>query len=329
MGKRSIEDFFHHKSQPKRQRPERAGTSTRAEVVDLNADVPAIDREERVASASGSGAGQATDGAPGDPDASALSAAQKQNILVNKNMALARQAVASAVKNGQHPELRSLLVEETWKSRLSKEFGMPYFAKLQGFVHKEWSSTTKIFPPSHTLFNALNSCPFESVKVVIIGQDPYHGENQAMGLCFSVSKEEKIPPSLRNMYKELHGDVGCSIPDHGDLSKWARQGVVLLNAVLTVRAHEPNSHAKQGWENFTDAVISHLNKERKGLVFLLWGKPAQMKGKRIDRAAHCVLETVHPSPLSANKGFFGCGHFSKANKYLEKNGLTQIDWQID
>jgi uracil-DNA glycosylase len=186
-----------------------------------------------------------------------------------------------------------------------------------------------IFPPADDIFNAFAFTPLAEVKVVILGQDPYHGDGQAHGLCFSVKPEVEIPPSLVNIYKELHDDLGCYIPNHGYLEKWAKQGVMLLNTVLTVRAHQANSHRGIGWEEFTDAAIRILDEQDRPMVFLLWGRPAQMKKSMLHNPKHLILEAPHPSPLSAYRGFFGCRHFSKTNEYLVANGLTPIDWQIE
>ena len=193
----------------------------------------------------------------------------------------------------------------------------------------EFHQTRKIFPPPQDMFNAFDFTPLDQVKVVILGQDPYHNDGQANGLCFSVRKDVDIPPSLVNIYKELHNDCGCYIPDNGCLEKWARQGVLLLNTVLTVRAHQANSHRGIGWEQFTDAVIRTLNEQDRPIVYLLWGRPAQTKQSMLDNPKQLVLTAPHPSPLSASRGFFGCGHFSKTNEFLEKNGLSPIDWQIE
>mmetsp|Transcript_13280 Transcript_13280/g.20866 ORF Transcript_13280/g.20866 Transcript_13280/m.20866 type:complete len:301 (+) Transcript_13280:147-1049(+) len=218
----------------------------------------------------------------------------------------------------------------SWAERLGQEVKKPYFQKLNDFVAKEIDSGKIVFPPLNEVFSALYLCPFDKVKVVVVGQDPYHGPNQAHGLSFSVKKGVPPPPSLVNMYKELKQDpdVKFEIPKHGCLTKWAEQGVLMLNACLTVRKAEANSHQKQGWETFTDAIISELNKNHKGLIFLLWGKPAENKCKSVDKKKHFILTAPHPSPLSAHRGFFGCHHFSKANQLLETSGRTAIDWQL-
>ncbi|GMH39970.1 hypothetical protein BSKO_07874 [Bryopsis sp. KO-2023] len=268
------------------------------------------------------------EGTSADGEGNESTDAQQGLILANRNSALARQAVTRAKEKGGHPKLNSLLVEKSWGEKLEAEFSKPYMATLESFVEKEWSEGA-VFPAPFDIFRALNSVPFERVRVVIIGQDPYHNTNQAMGLSFSVPKSEKVPSSLQNVYKEIMSDIGGTKPTHGDLTKWSLQGVLLLNAVLTVKAHKANSHAKKGWENFTEAAISQLNKNRSGLVFILWGKFAQTRGKNVDTSKHLVLKSVHPSGLSANKGFYGCKHFSKTNAYLEKKGLEPIDWQIE
>lgn len=216
-------------------------------------------------------------------------------------------------------------IEETWKEVLLPEFSKDYFIKLTDFVRKEYQEAT-IYPPGKLIFNAFNLCPFNKVKVVIIGQDPYHGPGQAHGLCFSVNDGVPTPPSLVNIFKEINNDLGKPIPQSGNLTRWAEQGVLLLNATLTVRAHQAGSHQRKGWEEFTDAVIRKLAEEKEGLVFILWGAYAQKKGAFIDRNKHLVLTSVHPSPLSAHNGFFGNHHFSRANEYLVRNGKTAIDW---
>ena len=216
-------------------------------------------------------------------------------------------------------------IEESWKEVLMPEFSKDYFIRLTDFVRKEYHETT-VYPPGKLIFNAFNLCPFDKVKVVIIGQDPYHGPGQAHGLCFSVNDGIQPPPSLVNIFKEINNDLGKPIPQSGNLTRWAEQGVLLLNATLTVRAHQAGSHQRRGWEEFTDAVIRKLAEEKSNLVFILWGAYAQKKGAFIDRSKHLVLTSVHPSPLSAHSGFFGNHHFSLANDYLVKNGKTAIDW---
>lgn len=220
-------------------------------------------------------------------------------------------------------------ISQDWSKVLSTEFQKPYYERLYTFVQEEYHRTT-VYPAKEHIFAAFNLTPLDEVKVVIIGQDPYHNERQAHGLCFSVVKEqEKIPPSLINIYKELKSDLACYIPNHGYLEKWARQGVLLLNTVLTVRAHEANSHQKMGWELFTDAVIKAVNEIDRPVVYLLWGNPAQAKRKLLTNPKHLILEAPHPSPLSSYRGFFGCKHFSQANEFLLANGASPIDWQIE
>ncbi|RFU70882.1 uracil-DNA glycosylase [Peribacillus saganii] len=214
-----------------------------------------------------------------------------------------------------------------WAPLLAEEFSSPYYLKLREFLKEEYSSQI-IHPDKEDIFNALQYTPYENVKVVILGQDPYHGPNQAHGLSFSVKKGVAVPPSLRNIYKELNTDIGCRIPDNGYLVKWAEQGVLLLNTVLTVREGKAHSHQGKGWEIFTDKVISKLSERERPMVFILWGKPAQSKIPLIDQNKHLILTSVHPSPLSASKGFFGSRPFSKANQFLAKHGWDKIDWQI-
>ena len=216
-------------------------------------------------------------------------------------------------------------IDESWRQVLQPEFDKPYFELLTDFVRHAYR-TTQCFPPAGQIFRAFDLCPFDTVRVVIIGQDPYHDVNQAHGLCFSVHDGVKIPPSLENIYKELNRDLGKPIPSSGNLTHWAEQGVLLLNATLTVEAHKAGSHQGKGWEELTDAAIQALNSGREGIAFMLWGSYAQRKGKYIDRRKHLVLEAVHPSPLSAYRGFIGCGHFSQANNYLSQHGLTPIAW---
>jgi uracil-DNA glycosylase len=217
-------------------------------------------------------------------------------------------------------------IETTWKSKFKEEFEKEYFTKLSEFVRDEYKKNT-IYPPGSLIFNAFNLCPFDQVKAVIIGQDPYHGPGQAHGLCFSVREGIGFPPSLINIFKEIELDLGLSRPQSGNLERWAAQGVLLLNATLTVREHQAGSHQNRGWEQFTDNVISIINKESLNIVFFLWGAYAQKKGESIDRTKHLVLESVHPSPLSASRGFFGNKHFSKCNNYLKENGIVPIDWK--
>lgn len=215
-----------------------------------------------------------------------------------------------------------------WLEALKDEFKKDYYKQLFEKVNEEYW-TRLIFPPANDIFNAFHLTPLKDVKVVILGQDPYHGNNQAHGLCFSVKPEVEIPPSLVNIYKELHDDLGCTIPDHGYLVKWAKQGVLMLNTVLTVRAHQANSHRGIGWEEFTDAAIRVLNTQDRPIVFILWGRPAQMKKAMLNNPKHLILEAPHPSPLSSYRGFFGSRPFSKTNQFLEANGVEPIDWQID
>lgn len=218
-------------------------------------------------------------------------------------------------------------IEQSWKEVLWEEFQQPYFRDLKSFLQQEKSSGKQIFPPSQLIFNAFNTTAFEQVKVVILGQDPYHGIGQAHGLSFSVPQGVKIPPSLKNIFKELHDDVGVPISESGDLTKWAEQGVLLLNAILTVEAHQPASHQKKGWEQFTDAIINKISERKSGVVFILWGRYAQQKVKLIDDTKHYILTAAHPSPFSVSK-FYGCRHFSKTNTLLEKQGLPTINWQL-
>jgi uracil-DNA glycosylase len=216
-------------------------------------------------------------------------------------------------------------IEESWKRRLQTEFDKPYFEALTSFVREEYGKG-RCYPPGRLIFNAFNLCPFDQVKVVLIGQDPYHEPGQAMGLCFSVNEGIMFPPSLQNIFKEISDDIGTPIPTSGDLTRWAKQGVMLLNATLTVREHQAGSHQGRGWETFTDAVIQTLAREREHLVFILWGSYAQRKGAFIDRSRHLVLQSAHPSPLSAYRGFFGNKHFSQANAYLQAHGIEPIKW---
>lgn len=218
-------------------------------------------------------------------------------------------------------------IEPSWKEKLAAEFDKPYFKWLADFIRKEYADpTVRIYPPASKIFEAFNSTPFDDVKVVIIGQDPYHGPGQANGLCFSVNAGLPFPPSLMNIFKEIEAETGKPVPADGDLSRWARQGVLLLNSSLTVREHQPKSHSAAGWETLTDEAVRKLATERSKLVFLLWGSDAIKKGSFIDRSRHLVLTSPHPSPLSAYRGFFGNGHFNEANRYLVENGKTPIDW---
>ncbi len=219
-------------------------------------------------------------------------------------------------------------IEDSWKEILKQEFDKPYFQQIPLHLKTEKSQGKTIYPPGRLIFNAFNTTPIDKIKVVIIGQDPYHGPNQAHGLCFSVQNGVPPPPSLINIFKELQDDIGMAIPCHGNLTKWAEQGVFLLNASLTVRAGEPMSHSKIGWANFTDSVIKKISDHNKHVVFLLWGKFAQDKRILIDEIKHLILKSAHPSPLSAYAGFFGCKHFSKANAYLISKGIDPVDWSL-
>lgn len=219
-------------------------------------------------------------------------------------------------------------ITEDWNEKLKIEYKKPYYAELYKFVNSEYS-TRVIYPPAQDIFNAMHFTPLKNVKVVILGQDPYHEEHQAHGLAFSVLPGNDTPPSLENIYKELKDDLGCYIPNNGYLKKWADQGVLLLNTVLTVRAHAANTHAGHGWEQFTDAIIKSVNEEDRPVVFMLWGSPAQRKTALLNNPKHLILKAPHPSPLSAYRGFFGCRHFSKANDFLKQNGIDPIDWQIE
>ncbi len=216
-------------------------------------------------------------------------------------------------------------IEKSWNEVIKQEFEKEYFVKLINFVKQEYSSQT-IYPPGKEKFSAFDLCPFSDVKVVILGQDPYHGSGQAHGLCFSVKEGVKTPPSLKNIYKELKSDIGLEIPDSGNLNHWAKQGILLINATLTVRASKAGSHQKKGWEEFTNAVIEVISSQKQNIVFLLWGAYAQKKGQIIDRKKHFVLESAHPSPFSAHRGFLGNKHFSKTNDYLKSIGKKTIKW---
>ena len=220
------------------------------------------------------------------------------------------------------------VIEESWKQVLNDEFEKDYFVNLKSFLLEE-KKTYTIYPPGSQIFNAFNQTPFHNVRVVILGQDPYHGPGQAHGLCFSVPNGVAQPPSLVNIFKEINSDLGIQVSKYGNLEKWAKNGVLLLNATLTVRAHQAGSHQNKGWEQFTDAAIKALSDQREGLVFLLWGAYAQAKAKIIDSSKHNILTAPHPSPLSVYRGFFGCKHFSKTNKILKDNGLGEINWSVD
>lgn len=222
----------------------------------------------------------------------------------------------------------NVAIEESWKEALLPEFSKPYFSDLRDFLKQEKASGATVYPPGKLIFNAFDSAPFDAVNVVILGQDPYHGPGQAHGLSFSVPPGQRIPPSLRNIYKELETDLGITAPTHGNLQSWADQGVLLLNSMLTVQASQPGSHQGKGWEEFTTAVIQALNDQRTGIVFLLWGKYAQVKGQIINSEKHLVLQSAHPSPFSAHRGFLGNQHFSLTNKYLTDQGKKPINWQV-
>ncbi|KAM5566465.1 uracil-DNA glycosylase, mitochondrial [Rosa sericea] len=276
---------------------------------------------------------------PSSSSPSTLTPEQKSRVEFHKLLAKAKRnrtvcsgRVSDSKARGEGVKLEELLVEGTWLTALPSELKKPYAVNLSKFVESEISGAggggVPIYPPTHLIFNALNSTPFDRVKAVILGQDPYHGPGQAMGLSFSVPQGVKVPSSLVNIFKELHKDVGCSIPSHGNLEKWAVQGVLLLNAVLTVRDHQANSHAKKGWEQFTDAVIQTISKKKEGVVFLLWGNSAQQKSRLVDVSKHHILRAAHPSGLSAYRGFFGCRHFSRTNQLLEEMGIPPIDWQL-
>lgn len=222
----------------------------------------------------------------------------------------------------------NVVLDESWKQVLGEEFEKAYFDELKIFLRNEKQGMAPVFPPGNKIFAALNQTPFNKVKIVILGQDPYHGAGQANGLCFSVNKGVVLPPSLKNIFKEMQQDLGLSIPSHGDLSSWADHGVLLLNSVLTVRANQPASHQNKGWENFTDTIIKTLSQQKTNLVFMLWGAFAKSKKGLIEPHLHLVLEASHPSPFSAHSGFFGCRHFSKANQYLRDANIDPVDWEI-
>ncbi len=242
--------------------------------------------------------------------------------LKNQNLSLWMKTFTKMSETTINPRL-----EESWKEVLKDEFTKPYFTNLKTFLVEEKRKFT-VFPPGNQIFNAFDCTPFNAVKVVVLGQDPYHGSGQAHGLCFSVPFGIPQPPSLVNIFKEIQQDLGIAIPKHGNLERWAKQGVLLLNATLTVRANQAGSHQKRGWEQFTDAAISQLSEQREGLVFLLWGAYAQAKTQIIDTTKHHVLTAPHPSPLSAHRGFLGCGHFSKTNEFLKSKGIHGIDWSL-
>jgi len=243
-----------------------------------------------------------------------------------------REKVQEVRAAGNQPQLKDLLACESWREALGDQFSKKYFENLERFVQGEWRAKVQVFPQPWDIFRALNACPPSNVKVVILGQDPYHNVGQAMGLSFSVPKGIQTPSSLRNIYKELSSDLGAdkfAIPKHGNLERWAAQGVLLLNAVLTVRAHQAGSHSKKGWEAFTEEIIKTVSSQESHVVFMLWGKWAQERGRLIRNAAsHCILKCPHPSGLSAHRGFYGCKHFSQANKYLLENKKPPVDWQV-
>lgn len=230
--------------------------------------------------------------------------------------------------DAQAAAARQVKLEASWLREVGEEFEHPYMRELSAFLREQKAAGKRIFPPGGKIFNALDSTPFDEVKVVVLGQDPYHGSGQAHGLCFSVPTGVAPPPSLQNIFRELQSDLDFRIPNHGCLEHWAGQGVLLLNAVLTVEARRAASHQGKGWEQFTDRVVRCLNEKRSGLVFMLWGAYAQRKGEIIDRDTHLVLTAPHPSPFSADRGFFGCRHFSRANEYLQEQGKEAIDWQL-
>jgi len=219
-------------------------------------------------------------------------------------------------------------LEASWLAQLAGEFQQPYMAALREFLLAEKQAGKRVFPPGSEIFDAFAHTPLPRVKVVILGQDPYHGEGQAHGLCFSVRPGVRVPPSLQNIFREIHDEFGYPIPDHGNLTAWADQGVLLLNSVLSVECGLAASHQGRGWETFTDRVIEVINREQEAVVFMLWGSYAQRKGAIIDRVRHCVLKAPHPSPLSAHRGFFGCGHFAAANRYLREHGREPVDWRL-
>ncbi len=219
-------------------------------------------------------------------------------------------------------------IEESWNQFLENEFGSPYFKEIKEFLVSEKNANHLIYPPDSKVFSAFELTPIERLKVIIIGQDPYHGGGQAHGLSFSVPEGIRVPPSLRNIFKELHSDLGITISSSGNLENWAKQGVLLLNATLTVRANEAGSHQNRGWEKFTDAIINKISKEKENIVFILWGKYAQAKEVLIDSNRHLILKAAHPSPFAASKGFFGCKHFSKTNDFLRMKGIKEINWEV-
>eukprot|EP00038_Savillea_parva_P017760 m.229370 g.229370 ORF g.229370 m.229370 type:complete len:317 (+) comp38996_c0_seq1:86-1036(+) len=310
MGDRSIASFFRkRKGGPDEGKPDDQTNNTKnAKVTESHSatsDAPAPQSPQT---------GSAGNGAP------ALSPAEQERMSAAKRNALMTRAQKTGVPSPG-------LIGESWYAHLKTETSKPYFAKLMAFLQAERARSKVVYPPPHEVFSWSDACEFKDVKVVILGQDPYHGPGEAHGLCFSVKKGIAIPPSLRNMYKELATDIdGFVPPKHGYLQSWSQQGVLLLNAVLTVQHKTPNSHKDQGWEQFTDAVISAIDRHCDNVVFVLWGNYAKKKGNRVNKKKHCILSGVHPSPLSASRGFFGCQHFSKANDYLKSKGRKTIDW---
>lgn len=247
----------------------------------------------------------------------------------SRRMAGVRSTEASGILDEYEREGQTMAaISNDWAEALKGEYSKPYYRELYNKINQEYRER-EIFPPADDIFNAFHLTPLKDVKVVILGQDPYHNNGQAHGLCFSVKPDVEIPPSLVNIYQELHDDLGCYIPDNGYLVKWAKQGVLLLNTVLTVRAHQANSHRGIGWEEFTDAAIRVLNEQDRPIVFMLWGRPAQSKKSMLNNPKHLILEAPHPSPLSAYRGFFGCRHFSQANEFLKFHQIEPIDWQIE
>ncbi|KAK1296424.1 hypothetical protein QJS10_CPB15g00083 [Acorus calamus] len=328
---------FHINRQNQRQEMEAKATSkTLIEVLQPSAKRLKPHPQPSISSFSKPSSHGTSDSPPPPPTVSDLTPVQLKRIEINKSLARSKrnlricsERVSKARADGLgYVKLEELLVEETWLEALPDELQKPYAKNLCRFIENEVRGTAPIYPPPFLIFNALHSTPFDRVKAVIIGQDPYHGPGQAMGLSFSVPDGVKAPSSLVNIFKELQKDLGCSIPPHGNLERWAVQGVLLLNTILTVRNHQANSHAKKGWEPFTDAVIRTISQKKSGVVFLLWGNSAQEKMRLIDESKHHILKAAHPSGLSANRGFFGCRHFSKTNQILERMGVTPIDWQL-
>ncbi|KAG2492945.1 hypothetical protein HYH03_008853 [Edaphochlamys debaryana] len=315
--------------------PRAQRAAARKRKMEIDADAPSVAAPAPVEDAAGGTAEpanvpEAASAPPAEAVDDGLTPAQRAQIAANRNRALARLAVTQASAPGAPPlALASLLTEPSWQEVLGPQLATPGMRSLEAFLRGEWAPGKKpVFPPRDAVFQAFNACPFDRVRVVILGQDPYHGPGQAMGLSFSVPPGCALPPSLLNIYKEAQTDLGwADRPTKGDLTSWSVQGVLLLNTCLTVRQGEANSHSKRGWEAFTDAAIRALSQKRAGIVFLLWGNPAQAKAALIDTSKHHVLRSAHPSPLSASRGFFGCRHFSQANALLEKQGLTPIEWR--